>query len=212
MSKLLRTTGWFALVIGVVLAILRATFVTWWTVPSDDPLMGASLAPSLFPGDFVLLWKGNVKFGDLARCADPEAPGRFIVGRVMGEPGDELEIKGSEISVNDKRGVHEHTCNPNTFTIPDPTSGADTELTCGIESVINHKHLRAIPTNSVVATTRKVTVGQGQFYLISDNRVYPLDSRDYGGVPKATCKEFVFFRVKGKKGWGDATSRMTYIQ
>jgi hypothetical protein len=41
--------------------------------------------------------------------------------------------------------------------------------------------------------------------------VHPFDSRDYGGLVKTTCKEFVVFRIKGTKGWADADTRMTFI-
>jgi len=203
-----------SLVIGGILGILRATVLTWWVVPSDDPLMGASMAPSLYPGDLVILWRGTVKFGDLARCADPESPGRYVVGRVMGEPNDQLEFKDFDLVVNDKRTTKEQTCSPSRVTIPDPSTGADVDLYCSIEAIIGHKHLRATPMNPQPQYTsgRRVTVAENQFYLVSDNRVYPLDSRDYGGVPKASCKEFVVLRIKGKKGWQDENSRLTFIQ
>jgi hypothetical protein len=72
--------------------------------------------------------------------------------------------------------------------------------------------MRGTPINrSSYPTVRKATVADGQFYLISDNRVHPFDSREYGGIPKATCKEFVFFRIKGLKGWSDVDTRLTFI-
>ena len=33
-----------------------------------------------------------------------------------------------------------------------------------------------------------------------------------GAIPKASCREQVFFRIKGQKGLGDADSRFTYIR
>ena len=212
MGKWLRTLGWTAVVIAVVLGVLRATVLRWWRIPTDDPTIGASLAPSLSPGDFVLLWRGGVKFGDLARCADPEAPGRYVVGRVMGEPNDELEVGGDLVVVNGKRSVQEHSCNPNMVTVADPTSGAETQLHCGIEAIIGHKHKRGTSAASGTIPLRKVQVGQGQFYLVSDNRAMPFDSRNYGGVPQASCKETVFFRLYGAKGFGDVDTRLSFIQ
>lgn len=212
MGKLLRTLGWATVIIGVILGGLKATVMEWWRIPSDDPQFGASLAPTLFPGDLVLLWKGSLKAGDLARCADPEAPGRFLVGRIMGEPGDQVEISGPDVSVNGRRAVQEHSCSPARVTVQDPSSGADIEIHCGIESLNSRKHMRGTHTaGHRNPTVRKATVADGQFYLVSDNRVHPFDSRDYGGLVKTTCKEFVVFRIKGTKGWADADTRMTFI-
>ncbi|RYE82688.1 MAG: signal peptidase I [Myxococcales bacterium] len=212
MGKWLRTIGWTAIVLAVILGALRATVLRWWRVPTDDPTLGASLAPSLYPGDFVLLWRGTVKFGDLARCADPEAPGRYVVGRIMGEPNDDLELGGDTVSVNGKRSVQEHSCSPGTVSIPDPTSGAPTDLHCGVETIIGHKHKRGTSAASAHILQRKVQVGPGQFYLVSDNRAMPFDSRNYGGLPQASCKETVFFRLHGAKGFGDVETRLTFIQ
>lgn len=212
MGKWLRTIGWTAIVIGVLIGALRATVLRWWRVPTDDPTMGASLAPSLFPGDFVLLWRGTMKFGDLVRCSDPEAPGRYVVGRILGEYKDDLELGGDTVIVNGKRSVQEHSCSPGTLTINDPTSGAPTELHCGIESIIGQKHKRGTSQASATITPRKVQVGPDQFYLVSDNRAMPFDSRNYGGLPQATCKEVVFFRIYGAKGFGDVDTRLSFIQ
>jgi signal peptidase I len=212
MGKMLRFIGWSAVIIGVILGGLKATVMQWWRIPSDDPQFGASLAPTLYPGDLVLLWKGTLRAGDLVRCADPEAPGRFIVGRIMGEPGDEVEVRGYDVFVNGRAAVQEHSCSPSKITIQDPSTEADVEIHCGIESLNGRKHMRGTPINrSSYPTVRKATVADGQFYLISDNRVYPFDSRDYGGIPKATCKEFVFFRIKSRKGWSDVDTRLTFI-
>ncbi|MCU0656863.1 MAG: signal peptidase I [Polyangiaceae bacterium] len=212
MGKLLRTVGWVSIVLGVIVGGLRATVLEWWRVPVDDPQHGASLAPSLYPGDLVLLWKGSLKAGDLVRCADPEAPGRHVVGRIMGEAGDNVELSGVDVIVNERRTVQEHSCSPAKVTVQDPSTGADVELHCGIEVLQSRKHMRATGMNSARSTvSRKATVAEGQVYLVSDNRAYPFDSRDYGGIPKASCKSFVFFRIKGLKGFGDAETRLTFV-
>lgn len=213
MGKFLRIVAWVSLVVGVIVGILKATVLEWWVVPNDDPAMTSSLAPSLFAGDVILLWKGTMKFGDLARCADPQTPGRFVIGRILGEPQDHIEIRGADVAVNNKHAIQEHSCSPNRITVADPSSGADVELHCAYESTAGHKHMRASsPSGSSGAYQRTATVADDQFYLVSDNRVYPFDSRDYGGVPRSTCKELVFFRIRGAKGWGDETTRLTYIR
>lgn len=212
MGKWFRTLAWISVVLGALLAGLHYTFLDWWTVPSDDPQLGASISPTLYPGDFVLLWRKTPAFGDLARCADPEAPGRHVIGRVVGEPRDVVETEQFNVTVNNKRGIQEHSCTPDHFTIQDPSTGADVELYCGVEALVQHKHTRGISSKSSShAPPRKHTVGEGHLFLLSDNRVYPLDSRTYGAVPKESCKEFIFFRLVGAKGWGDPRGRLSFI-
>ena len=55
-------------------------------------------------------------------------------------------------------------------------------------------------------------VPPGNVFLLSDNRLFPYDSRDYGSVPLDSCKETVFFRLVGIKGYLDGETRFTFIQ
>jgi signal peptidase I len=212
MRKTLRVILWAAAILGAIVVVLRLTVISWWTIPTDDPPHGASLAPNLFPGDLVLMYRHTPTFGDLARCSDPDAPGRFVVARVVGEPGDIVEVEGNDVVVNNKRGVQEHPCTPVTMSIADPSSGAPVELHCAYEALINHKHKRLTSIKGGQPQKRKMTVSDGNLYLVSDNRAFPMDSREYGALPKSSCKEQVFFRISGVKGLGDSASRFTYIQ
>jgi signal peptidase I len=214
MGKWLRVIGWVSVVLGVIVGALRLTVISWWQVPSDDPALSASIAPSLYPGDWVLLYNKTPVFGDLTRCQDPQEPRRFVVGRVMGEPRDSIELNGWDVVVNNKRSVQEHRCSNEIVHIPDPSTGTDIELYCAIEGIVSHKHMRGTSTKNSPynVTTRKATVGDDHFYLVSDNRVFPMDSREYGAVLRGTCKEQIFFRLVGQKGFGDAQTRLSFIQ
>lgn len=213
MRKFLRTTAWVVGVIAVILIGLRVTIIRWWTIPTDDVVHGTSLAPSLEAGDFVLLYRNTPKYGDLVRCADPGAPGRYIVGRIMGTEGDKIELTRSDIIVNGRSTMQEMSCNPGKITVEHPTSGSPVELHCSIEVAQGHKHMRAsAPAANQREVIRRSEVSQGNLYLVSDNRAFPMDSREYGAIPKASCKDQVFFRVKSARGWGDTERRLTFIQ
>ncbi|MCC6647305.1 MAG: signal peptidase I [Polyangiaceae bacterium] len=213
MRKFLRNTAWVVGVIAAIVVTLRLTILRWWTIPVDDPIHGISLAPSLAAGDFVILLRTTPKYGDLVRCADPGAPGRYVVGRILATEGDKIELTRANIIVNGRPTQPEMSCNPAKITVPHPTSGAPVELHCSIEAAQGHKHLRASAlTANASEVIRRGEVSQGNVYLVSDNRVFPMDSREYGAIPKASCKEQVFFRVKGKKGWGDTATRLMFIQ
>jgi hypothetical protein len=55
-------------------------------------------------------------------------------------------------------------------------------------------------------------VPPGHVYLVSDNRLFPYDSRDFGPVEARSCKETVFFRLVGRGGFFDAKTRFTYVR
>lgn len=212
MRKFLRGLAWTVGIIAAIIGLCRATFLRWWKVPADDPALTTSMAPNLAAGDILLLIRGKPKLGDLMRCADPEQPGRYVVGRVLAEAGDKIELTNDDVIVNGRRSLREMACQNSAYRVTNPTTGTDVDLYCTVEAVQGHKHMRVTDPKAQQVVLRKHEVSEGNVFLVSDNRTFPLDSREYGAVPKDTCREMVFFRIMGTKGWGDAESRLTYIQ
>lgn len=213
MRKYLRTAAWIVGIIAAIVIGLRVTILRWWVIPVDDPVHGTSLAPSLAAGDLVLLYKTTPKYGDLVRCADPGAAGRYVVGRILATEGDKIELTRSDIIVNGRPTLQEMGCNPSKVTVEHPTSGSPVDLHCSIEVAQGHKHMRGtIAGPNARDVIRKSEVSERNVYLVSDNRAFPMDSREYGAIPKSSCKEQIFFRIKSLKGMGDVATRLMYIQ
>lgn len=212
MRKTVKVLAWVAAVLAVIITALRLTIMSWWTVPTDDPVLAASLAPNLAAGDFILLYNAAPSYGDLVRCSDPEAPGRFIVGRVLAEAGDTIELTSTNVTVNGKTSVVDMPCGITKVPVEHPQSGATEDLFCQFEALQGHKHMRVTRNASTVTNEGKRQVSEGNIFLVSDNRAFPMDSRTYGAIPRASCKEQVFFRVFGKKGLGDPVTRFVYIR
>jgi len=212
--KALRVLLWTAALLGVVIGLLRLTVIRWWRVPTDDPILETSIAPTLRGGDWVLLWRGTApRFGGLVLCPDPDNVGRFVVGRILGEANDRLTIDGDRILINDHEVLTEAACSDATFTVNDPDLGSEVKQYCQLEAVGGVLHMRGsnggLDRAPPVPTTR--TVGPGNVFLVSDNRAYPYDSRMYGPIDRSLCKESVFFRLVSKKGFSDVDSRLTYV-
>ena len=56
--------------------------------------VGLASSPTLSAGDVVLVSRHtSVTRGNLLRCADPQAPGRFVIARAIGAPGESLELR-----------------------------------------------------------------------------------------------------------------------
>jgi signal peptidase I len=205
---------WVVLVIGGVLGLARLTAIRWWRVPSNDPYLTASISPSVRGGDLVLLWRlTKPGFGDLVMCPEPKHPERIVVGRIVGVGRDELEVNGADITLNHKRLSVEGNCTERTFMEHDPGTGFEVEQHCSIEDLGGSTNFRGeIPAEAVHPGDVKTVVPDNQVWLVSDNRLFPYDSRDYGAVPQETCNETVFFRLVSAKGFFDPSSRNQYIR
>ena len=212
MGKLWRGLLWTAAFLILLGLVGRALVVDVWVLP-DDPKTSASVAPSLAGGDTILFMRRNKPaFGDLVRCSDPDEPTRFVVGRVVGLSGDTVETSGKELSVNGTRYLGEMACAEAKVTIPHPTSGSSVELWCDQVQIAGHPHLRGASDKATGLTPTKATVGKGMLYVLSDDRSYHDDSRDFGTLPVDSCTGRIVFRLWGKEGWEDDKRRMTFVQ
>jgi signal peptidase I len=217
LGKLWRGLGWVTAVVVVLGVVGRVVFFDAWTLP-DDPKTSAAVAPTLAGGDTILFMRrGLPGFGDLVRCTDPddkdpEHPTRFVVARVVGLAGDVVETNGRDLSVNGKRYFGQMACADEKISIPHPTSGSTVDLWCDQVEMAGHPHFRGSSDKAGIFTPSKVTVGQGMLFVLSDDRSYHDDSRDFGTLPAASCSGRFVFRLWGKEGWGDSKRRMTYVQ
>src|SRR6187551_2121690 len=136
-STLLRTFVFVAVVVGLMVLVLRLTCLRWWQVPQDDADLAASIAPTLGPGDWVILWRASAPgFGDLVVCPDPEDPTEVFIGRIAGEARDALSIDGAgSITVNNARASSVHACEPSVIMVAHPSSGDEIEQRCDIEKL-----------------------------------------------------------------------------
>lgn len=210
MRTWLRILAWVGGIVGVVLLILYIFVFDVWTVPSDDPLLSASIEPTLSAGDVVLLSRHtDVARGNLVRCADPQAPGRFIIARAIGRYGDNLTITNEVVAIDAQRNPSPRACDPPTMTLHDPNSNEDVELVCAVEEY-GEMAFSALRTRDHPEPPTKAEVQAGRWYLVSDDRHIHLDSRDFGQIDPSTCLH-IDFRLVSKAGFWDAKKRLTII-
>jgi len=201
-----------AVVLGVLTGVGRLFAFRWWQIPDDDPVLTASITPTVHGGDWVLLWRATrPSFGALVVCPDPEDESRVVIGRLVGEEGDTVSVDGARVRINDHDAQTETTCHDITFHVQEPTNGTEVEQRCVLEEMGGVLHMKGELSGlrQPQATTR--TVGEGKVFLVSDNRAFPQDSRQYGSVDRDSCKESIFFRLVSKEGFMDVKNRFTYI-
>jgi signal peptidase I len=212
MGKLIRGLLWILGLLIVVGVVGRLVFVDVFTVPDDDKT-SAAVAPTLAGGDTVLFMARNKPaFGDLVSCTDPDDATHFIVGRVAGLSGDVVETNGKELTVNGKRYLGEMACAQATIAVPHPTSGSTVEIACDQVAMGGHPHFRGFSDKVSFPSPAKKIVREGMLFLLSDDRSYHDDSRDFGTVPASSCRGRIVFRLWGKEGWKDDKRRMTFVQ
>lgn len=211
MRKFLKFIAWTTGIIAVVAIVLRATVLRVWTIP-DDKILGASIQPTLAAGDVVLVWtRGDREANDLVRCTDPEDPQRWVMGRIYGSQGDTVSVENGIVTVNGRKYATSEACVKDAVEIEDPVSGATKNLKCArVEFAGGWHFIGSGPDASGRDEPHKV--GPGRVYLISDNREDHEDSRDYGAVDAATCRDKVVMRLWGKKGFFDDSRRFDYIR
>lgn len=212
MKKFLRGTLWTLGVLAVVVLFLRMLFFDVWKVP-DDPVLAASVAPTLAEGDVIIvLTRGTPGFGELVRCPDPDAPGSFIVGRIAGVGGDVVETDGSLLVVNGTRYDAESGCPKERFVINHPTTGREVQIHCDVVVMGGERHFRGVSPKGPLERKLRTEVRSDAVFLVSDNRNFHDDSRDFGLQPRDLCKERILFRLWGKGGWGDDERRLSYVR
>jgi signal peptidase I len=212
MSKFLKGLLWTLGTLIVIAVGLRALVLSVWTVP-DDPALAASLAPTLTAGDVVVvLTRGRPTFGELVRCPDPDSTGSFIVGRIAGVGGDVVETDGAALTVNGTRYDAESACPEPTTTIKNPSTGLDVQIRCDVVVMGGQRHVRGVSAKGPLERPIRTEVRPDTFYLLSDNRNFHDDSRDFGLQPRRACEQRIVFRLWGKDGWSDDEHRVNYVR
>ncbi len=209
--KAVRYLFWTAVFCGILAGIVLIFFAPW-TVPGDDAQFAVSIEPTLSPGDVILVLRSTgTGDGALVRCTDPDSPGRFVVGRVVGNGGDKVEFSKGTMLINGKTPSSSSACDPAVLHLKNPATQEDEEFGCTLEELGGGTH-PAIRASSGAAGARDSTadVEASKAFLTSDNRTLHLDSRDFGTIPSAGCQH-IALRLWGLSGWGDAKKRLTVL-
>ncbi len=202
-----RNVLWLTAILGAIGLLLYLFVFDTWVVPSDDPQLTASLAPTLSPEDRILTRRGSSAVsGQLSRCIIPDGSGKYTIGRIFGLGGDSVEIDNERVAVNGVSPKSRFSCG--VVSVVHPVSGEAEALTCTVEdngaftySVLAHPEYRE--------GQRLAKVEPERAWLVSDNRHLHKDSRDFGSVDASTC-EHVVFRLWGAT-WGDSSHRFNVL-
>ena len=167
----------------LLMFIFRSVCADWNTVPSG------SMKPTILEGDRLLVNKiaydlripfthislyriSNPARGDIV-IFDSEAAGNKLVKRVIGVPGDVVELRDNVLYINGERLSYEESRSTSTTT-------DKSEDLLGLEHMV-----RIHNAGSVMSSFQPVSIPAGYYLVLGDNRDNSADSRVIGLVPRA---------------------------
>ena len=176
---------------SLVIAVILALFVRTWVFQAFQIPTG-SMEPNLLIGDHLIVNKmifaptvtgveravlpdRDIRRGDIIVFKYPKSPDRDFIKRVIGLPGDKIELKRKTVYVNGQALTE-----PYAHFLESPRAETDPV------------------SDDVRQDYGPVTVPSDQYFMMGDNRDNSEDSRYWGFLPMSYVKgkaEFMYFSL-----------------
>jgi signal peptidase I len=175
----------------MAVAPLKSAVVDWNWVPTG------SMKPTILEGDLVLVNKlaydlkvpfttarlsrwGDPARGDIVVLFSPR-DGTRLVKRVVGLPGDTIELRNEALYVNGAaQRYFPRDAGPFRREVPE-----DRGPVVAVERLGSRDHyVMALPGRAALRSFGPVAVPQGAYFVMGDSRDNSLDSRFFGTVPR----------------------------
>lgn len=132
---------------------------------------GASMETTFSGGQYLIVDQLSYQFddphrGDVIIFKYPKDPSKFFIKRVIGIPGDTVSVEGNTVSVSNES-------HPDAVIYEEPYVHAMTPL----------------------ATPLEETLGDGEYFVMGDNRDHSSDSRVWGILPEENIVGRAYLRL-----------------
>jgi signal peptidase I len=197
-------------IVFVVIPV-KSSLADWNWVPTG------SMNPTILEGDLIYVNKiaydlripltmhrlakwSDPERGDIVICFSPE-DGVRLVKRVIGLPGDTIEMKNNTLFLNGEPVVYTKIGRDYTELL---SGKRRVECVLAIEDLDGVAHsVMSIPAIEAMRSFGPVKVPQGSYYVMGDNRDSSRDSRYFGFVDR----ESIIGQAKGVIGSFDITDK-----
>jgi signal peptidase I len=179
------------------LAIYRIVFLHFVRIPSG------SMANTILPGDYLAVKKrafGDINRGDLIIFRYPEDLSTYFLARVIGLPGETLQVRGNIVYINDKELIEQRV-----IVKPDDLFESDHLEELSVEGNGNYRVFHQSNDNPAAEDDNAngpFQIPANEYFVMGDNRDNSADSRYRGSVPRALIfgKPFMIY-------WSSRTDR-----
>jgi signal peptidase I len=171
--------------------IVRSFIIQPYRVPTG------SLEPTVLPGDFIVVKQfsyglrlpvinqkiakvGKPERGDIALFHWPVDTSKLFVKRVIGLPGDHIIYKDKVLTINGKEMAQTYVGKAEDI----EQDGLVSQVDQKIENLDGIKHRIFIKPDENNLINIDVTVPEGHYFMMGDNRDDSDDSRSWGFVPE----------------------------
>lgn len=149
---------------------------------------GASMEPNFHDHEYLIIDEISYRLnapvrGEIVVFRYPKNPQEFFIKRVIGLPGESIEIKDGQVFIYNKQ-------HPLGMMI-DESSYLDNSV-----KTYNRWELGYDLSDAEKTQEAKITLGPDEYFVLGDNRGASSDSRFFGPVNKSFLKGKVWFR-----GW-----------
>jgi signal peptidase I len=122
---------------------------------------GASMEPSFYDHEYLIIDELSYRFrepvrGDIVVFKYPKDPTQFFIKRVVGLPGEKIEVRDGYVFVYSIDGAKKYLLD----------------------------ELNYLPETTRTQGDRAWTLGADEYYVLGDNREHSLDSRSFGPVKR----------------------------
>jgi len=180
------------LILTLILCSIRSSLADWNDVPSG------SMRPTIIEGDRIWVnkvaydlkvpfttWRiaewSNPQRGDIAVFFSPH-DGKRLVKRVIGLPGDTIELRNNQLVINGKSVAYQPIAEELLRDIPESQRAGRIFAS---EQLPGRTHpVAGNPTAPAPRSFAPMVVPQGEYFMMGDNRDDSFDSRFYGSVKR----------------------------
>lgn len=164
--------GLYSIVKSLAFAFV-AIFICWHFFFAPVTVYGESMAPTFQDKDRLLVTKqSTIQRFDVVVFDAPDMEGEYYIKRVIGVPGDRIEMKDDVLYINGKKYEEPYLK----------------------ENKEDHPFDKLTEDFSLQEKTGESTIPEGMYFVLGDNRLMSNDSRFFGLISRESIIGEVKFR------------------